>query len=515
MIRAGRNSLGLAVSSLALASLLVTAACGPDGTDNTPDARRSGAPDATRAADASAIDGATADANTAPDATPADARPPDATPPDARPPDARPVDANTDPTITSVDYPVIAHGGQLVITGMNLTGATAVTIGGVSHSNLAGITDTSVTVQAVDDTVPVGLVQAVTVTTSTMTSASFDVTVIHLIISELDANSAGGDKHDFIELDIGLAESVSLDGYAVVLFQGGSAGTGTGPVLKKYDLADGTATATDGLMLIGAASLPSTPQIVTAATIQNGEDAVAIYQFPGAVTSFPADYATAGNTGLIDALIYENNADNNAPQLYALSTDNVVIDEGPRAAAADTVSIQRCPGDVTRRKGASFRLEVPTPGMANVNCGGAPTALANCTIDFAGTCPNVAPGECGAIFMAHAPGSVCETIGPATCTGTAESFHTTSTDARIDIYLTGNLNSLSTFLAPYQGTDATMKFFALDGTEVGTPLVVAADCAVGTPPASSTANLGAGAVRRIEVTGTTADLSIDNFQVNP
>ena len=38
------------------------------------------------------------------------------------------------PGVSSVDYPVIAHGGRLVVTGSGFTGATDVTIGGVSQA---------------------------------------------------------------------------------------------------------------------------------------------------------------------------------------------------------------------------------------------------------------------------------------------------------------------------------------------------------------------------------------------
>ena len=60
----------------------------------------------------------------------------------------------------------------------------------------------------------------------------------------------------------------------------------------------------------------------------------------------------------------------------------------------------------------------------------------------------------------------------------------------------------------------TMQFFDMDGIELGTPLVITTDCGAGSPPASNTADLGKGAVRRILVTGD-ADIWVDDFQVNP
>lgn len=417
-------------------------------------------------------------------------------------------DAPSGPTVTAVDYPVIAHGGALTITGTDLAGATEVDIGGVAHTDLQNVSDTSVTVPAVDDSVPVGSAQELTVVTPQGTTPAFTLAVIHLVINEIDTDSPGSDVADFVELDTGVAEPLSLDGYVMVHFNGNSA---AGDLVEIADL--DAMTADTGLMVVGPATLVSPAQVVYDAGFQSGEDAVAIYQLHGAPQSFPADFETAGTDGLIDAVIYESNSDTDATELYPLLTDAVVIDEGSTSAARQTVSIQRCPDNLTRRLGASYRLEIPTPGRANVNCNGV-AALDDCTIDFDATCPNVVAGDCGAIFVAHAA-AVCEESGVADCVATKNGFHT-NIDApeRLDIFLTGNLNSLETFMSPFMGTNATMTFFDLAGNQVGTPLTVGTDCNAGTPIANNVADLGAGAVRRIEVTGD-AEVFIDNFHVNP
>lgn len=415
------------------------------------------------------------------------------------------IDSSTAPAIAEVNYPVIAHGGQLVITGANLDGATAVDIGGVEHTALSNVSATSITVDAVLDTTPTGA-QDLTVTTPLGTSAPFTISVIHLVISEVEVDSPGADTRDFVELDTGVAEALSLDGYVLVFYQGGAGG----PVGAVVDLdAD---TADTGLMLVGPDTLVATPQIVFAGPIQNGEDAVAIVQFAAAPNTFPASLADAGTTGLIDALIYETNGDTDQIDLQPLLTDGVVVDEGPNSAARDTVSIQRCPADLTRRLGASYVLEVPTPGRANVNCDGV-AALADCTVDFDGTCPDVVAGECGAIFVSNGG---CETPGDAQCVAANDGFRGIDNGGatnRIDIFLTGDLDTLETFLAPSGGTSATMTFFDIDGNQVGTPLAIGADCAT-TAAANSPADLDTGAVRRIQVDGD-ADIFIDNFHVNP
>jgi hypothetical protein len=417
------------------------------------------------------------------------------------------IDAPDDaPRIADVNYPVIAHGGALVITGDNLGGATQVDIGGVAHTALSDVTDTSLVVDAVLDAAPTGAAQELTVTTPEGTSAPFSIAVIHLVISEVDVDSSrpNDDTRDFIELSTGVEEALSLDGYVLVLYQGGVAGV---PVEQLFDL--DTTTADTGLMLIGPSALVSPPQIVFEEAIQNGEDAIAIYQFPAAPNTFPASLAEAGTTGLIDALVYDSNGDGAvAAALAELISDTIEADEGPTSAARDTVSIQRCPADLTRRLGASYRLEVPTPGRANVNCDGV-AALADCTIDFDAACPNTAAGECGAIFVGA---GVCEAPGDAACADADDAYHASAADNRVDIFLTGELDTLDVFLAPLAG-DATLRFFALDGTELAAtpPVTASGDCTAGN---TITSTLGAGAVRRIQVESDT-DVFIDSFRTNP
>ena len=182
-------------------------------------------------------------------------------------PDAAPdIDAAIDPTpaITEVDYPVVAHNAALVITGTDLGGTTEVTIGGVSHTDLTDVTDTSVTVTAVDPSVAVGLQVAMTTTSPLGTSAPFDISVIHLIVSEIDPDTPGADNAEFVELDTGLAEAVSLDGYVLAFFNGNSA---LGDTVLAIDLAADTAAT--GLMLIGPDGLG--PQITLAGPRRGGD----------------------------------------------------------------------------------------------------------------------------------------------------------------------------------------------------------------------------------------------------
>jgi hypothetical protein len=411
--------------------------------------------------------------------------------------------AATGPTVSLVDYPVIAHGGALFVIGSGLDGATSVEIGGVVHRNLSDVSGAILEIDAVDDTVPTGP-QPLTVTTPRGTSEPIEVVVIHLVISEVEVDSPGADIRDFIELDTGVAESVSLDNYLLVIFEG-EPGT---PVLEVIDL--DAATSPDGLMLIGPETLAAPPQIVFEGSVPDGEDAIAIYQYPAAPDTFPASFAEAGTDRLIDALVYETAAAADQPELYPLVSDAVVVSEGDDDAALETASIQRCPSDMTRRLGASYRLEIPTPGRANVNCDGV-APLADCMIDFDAGCPVAGAQVCGASFVGA---GTCAPPPDPQCGSEGATYTAPSNDNRVDVFLSGELDNLETFLAVSGGIDANMRFFALDGTEVGSRLDVLVDCSLLSPPSSNSPDLGDGAVRRIQISGDAA-LFVDSFRTNP
>jgi hypothetical protein len=413
------------------------------------------------------------------------------------------------PRVTSVDYPVIAHGGRLEVTGTNLEGATQVEIGGIVHHDVISVSPEMLTINTVLDSVPVGI-QALSVSTPGGTSAPFNVTVIHLLISEVDTDSPGQDKREFIEVSTAWNSPVSLDGYVVVLFNGVT------PNLDRYaifDLDDGGATSPDGLMLIGTNLLINTPDILMEEQlIQNGEDAIAIYQYPDEASSFPLGFVPAGTDGLIDALIHETGDDTDRPGLAPLLLAGGVVDEGVNTSARETASIQRCDALAARRDTTTFKREVPTPGLTNLDCAG-PEDLADCLIDFT-TCPDTGTGLCGAMVIGQEGNALCQTPGVPACSASGEGYHSFDPNPRVDIFLTGNLNSLETFLAPFMGTLARMRFYDMEGKEVGTELVISNDCNSESPPASNTANLGSGKVRRIQIHGD-HDVWIDNLEVNP
>jgi len=261
----------------------------------------------------------------------------------------------------TADPEVIAHGGTVVISGTGLTGATEVTVEGVAIGDFVVDSDTQITADVVD-AVPTGVDVELAVVTEAGTQTG-TVTAIHLVINEVDPDSPNditADGEEFIELATGVDAPVSLEGYTVVLWSG---------MLESYvvvGLEEDGVTSAEGLLVIGSSNVdPDIAFGAEANNIQNGEDAVAIYQ------GVAADFAGAtldevGTEGLIDAVVYESNADPDVSELYPLMSccgRFPVIEEGLTAEIRETVSIVRCADD--RRSTDAFVTNPMTPGAAN------------------------------------------------------------------------------------------------------------------------------------------------------
>ncbi|MBI4951056.1 MAG: hypothetical protein HY908_03420 [Myxococcales bacterium] len=266
--------------------------------------------------------------------------------------------------VTAVDYPVLAHGGALAVTGAGFTGTSLVTLGGVSVPFTVN-NDGQLTLGPLPDGVPLGT-QNLVVTSPCGASTPFALTVIHLVVNELDCNQPLTDAVELVELSAGVP-NVSLAGYALVFYNGG------GNVCYFARDLDATTDA-NGLLLTGNAGVVPAPAATCqwpSDTLQNGPDAVAVYQTAAAgfVTAGPnATPVTAAQ--LIDALVYET-ADADAGTLLdtllgpAPYAGRVQVDEGPNSVGglSETQSIQRCADG--RRDGRRFAVGAPTPGAAN------------------------------------------------------------------------------------------------------------------------------------------------------
>lgn len=234
---------------------------------------------------------------------------------------------------------------------------TAVAIGGVIQPVVSA--DVSqVTIGPIDPATPLGS-QPVEIANGELSLAPIGQTVVALAINELDSATPGTDADEFVEIDAGVA-GVSLDGYALVAFNG----NGDGSYLS-IDLGEGGAvTNADGYLLVGNANV--NPDITfTDNTLQNGADAVGLYQSDAVF--FPTD-TTATDVGLLDALVY-GTADADDPELLMLLLgDMAAVQEDEDALAdADTDSVSRCNAGLIDPTGVAFEtVDTPTPGTDNL-----------------------------------------------------------------------------------------------------------------------------------------------------
>lgn len=177
-----------------------------------------------------------------------------------------------------------------------------------------------------------------------------------LVINELDSDTPGVDDKEFLELK-SETPNFPLDGYIVVFFNGSSSG-GNRSYLA-LDLA-GFATDSNGLLLIGSTTVVPFPQyIIPVSVIQNGEDAVAIYQ--ASIDDFPEE-TLATQENLVDALVYGTN-DPVATDLLNLLGLSEQINEG---AGNNTNSIQRF---VDGEGSVFYQATTPTPRQNNDGSG--------------------------------------------------------------------------------------------------------------------------------------------------
>ena len=175
-------------------------------------------------------------------------------------------------------------------------------------------------------------------------------TYSQLFINEIDSDTDSVDQLEFIEIK-SESPNFSLDGYIVVMFNGSTSGSDSSYL--AIDL-NGFQTDLNGLFLIGNNNVsPSAQIIIPNNSIQNGADAVAIYQAP--LSDFPnSTLATTNN--LVDALVYDtsDSDDDNLMQLLGLTFQINENENGNK----DFESIQRY-------NNGSYFVGSPTPREVN------------------------------------------------------------------------------------------------------------------------------------------------------
>ncbi|MBE9489546.1 MAG: endonuclease [Bacteroidetes bacterium] len=183
-----------------------------------------------------------------------------------------------------------------------------------------------------------------------------------IVINELDSDTPSTDTLEFIELKSD-TPNFSLDGYIVVLFNGSANGMDS-----SYFTIDLTGFTTDvnSLLLIGSNNVSPVPQLLISSNIiQNGTsssstdaaDAVVIYQAP--YFDFP-DGTLATTTNLIDALVYDNDEDDDV-NLMSLLGVTVQTNENENGNKT-TESIQR-------NNDGTYTVKAPTPRQLNDGSG--------------------------------------------------------------------------------------------------------------------------------------------------
>lgn len=175
-----------------------------------------------------------------------------------------------------------------------------------------------------------------------------------LTINELDADDAGTDDAEFVELYDGGSGNTSLNGYVLVFFNGSGDSS-----YAAYDL-DGYSTDANGYFVLGSAGVTNVDYTFNANAIQNGADAVALFQ--ASASDYPNGTAAPGSGTLIDAIVHDTNDDDDSGLLTALNQSTQYNED--ENSNKDTVSLQRCANGT-----GTFTLYEPTPGAFNT-CGG-------------------------------------------------------------------------------------------------------------------------------------------------
>jgi predicted extracellular nuclease len=183
-----------------------------------------------------------------------------------------------------------------------------------------------------------------------------------IVINEVDSDTPGTDALEFVELYDGGDGNTSLDGLAVVFFNGSNDLS-----YASFDL-DGFSTDANGYFVLGNGGVA--PDVTFSdGVLQNGADAVALYQ--GDAADFPANTAVT-TTDLIDALVYDTADADDAGLLILLNAGQPQVDEAGGGDSANQ-SNQRCPnGSGGARNTNTYAQFTPTAGAENTCGAGGP-----------------------------------------------------------------------------------------------------------------------------------------------
>ena len=240
-----------------------------------------------------------------------------------------------------------------------------------------------------------------------------------VIINEVDADTPGTDAAEFVEIYDGGTGNTSLDGFALV-FYNGSNDLSYGSV----DL-DGLTTDSDGYAVVCGdvdAAFAVNCDLDSPVPIQNGQDAVALHQ--GNAADFPNGTGVSTD-GLVDALVYDT-ADVDDPGLLALlNAGQPQVDENGGGDGPGH-SNQRCPnGSGGARDTDTYAQFIPTVGVANVCAIVPPDPVARLIHDIQGAGPASPHDGTGVVVEAVV-------VGDFQGTGALRGFYLQEEDAQAD-----------------------------------------------------------------------------------
>ncbi len=181
-----------------------------------------------------------------------------------------------------------------------------------------------------------------------------------LRINELDCDSPGIDDKEFVEIK-SATPNFALDGYVVVFFNGSNSGGNMSYLALGLN---GYETDINGLLLIGSSTVSPFPQyIIPPNMIQNGADAVAIYQ--AEEIDFEEPVLAYVDETLIDVLLYQTNDTDGLGLLAIFSAfdPNIqIINEGP-TNNPNSIQLDNGNNDI------GYLIQTPTPRKLNDGSG--------------------------------------------------------------------------------------------------------------------------------------------------
>jgi predicted extracellular nuclease len=182
-----------------------------------------------------------------------------------------------------------------------------------------------------------------------------------VVINEVDSDTPGTDALEFVEIYDGGVGNTSLTGLVVVFFNGSNDAS-----YAAFDL-DGASTDANGYFTLGNTAVTGVDLVFAGNLLQNGADAVALYQANG--SDFPNNTPVT-MTNLLDAIVYDTDDPDDVGLLPVLLNpgEPQVNENAGGDGAGDSNS--RCPdGSGGPRNTSAYRARTPTPDGAN-DCGG-------------------------------------------------------------------------------------------------------------------------------------------------